>query len=71
MNFDRAIAIGGFVTDEEFLAALLKCDRRDGAKPPLLNYAEETRERHLNQLLDQALDESFPASDSPSVGNSS
>jgi hypothetical protein len=59
------------VTDEEFLAAL----RGDGpgqtlaAPSPLC--AEEARRVHLDQLLDQALDESFPASDSPSIGNSS
>jgi uncharacterized protein len=28
-------------------------------------------QRHVDELLDEALDESFPASDSPSVGGSS
>ncbi len=32
---------------------------------------QESDRRHLEDLLDEALDESFPASDSPSVGGSS
>jgi predicted GNAT family acetyltransferase len=32
---------------------------------------EETRKQHESDLLDEALDESFPASDSPAVGDSS
>jgi hypothetical protein len=51
------------VTDEEFLTALRTCGHREPARAPVLNQAEETRRRHLDQLLDQALDESFPASD--------
>jgi predicted GNAT family acetyltransferase len=30
-----------------------------------------TEQSHIDELLDEALDESFPASDSPSVGGSS
>jgi hypothetical protein len=29
--------------------------------------AEEVRNKHLDELLDEALEESFPASDSPAV----
>ena len=32
---------------------------------------ESAEQRHVDDLLDEALDESFPASDSPSVGSSS
>jgi predicted GNAT family acetyltransferase len=32
---------------------------------------DSTEQRHVDDLLDEALDESFPASDSPSVGGSS
>ena len=31
---------------------------------------QESARRHIEDLLDEALDESFPASDSPSVGGS-
>jgi predicted GNAT family acetyltransferase len=33
--------------------------------------AQEPDKKHIEDLLDEALDESFPASDSPSVGGSS
>jgi predicted GNAT family acetyltransferase len=32
---------------------------------------DSAEQRHIDDLLDEALDESFPASDSPSVGGSS
>ena len=32
---------------------------------------DSAEQRHIDELLDEALDESFPASDSPSVGGSS
>jgi len=32
---------------------------------------DSTEQRHIDALLDEALEESFPASDSPSVGGSS
>jgi hypothetical protein len=31
-------------------------------------HPSETTEAHLEELLDEALEESFPASDSPAVG---
>jgi uncharacterized protein len=34
-------------------------------------HAQAPDKRHIDELLDEALDESFPASDSPSVGGSS
>lgn len=34
-------------------------------------HAQSADARHMDELLDEALDESFPASDSPSVGGSS
>jgi len=34
-------------------------------------HAQGTDKRHIDELLDEALEESFPASDSPSVGGSS
>jgi hypothetical protein len=63
------IAIGGFVNDEEFRAALRGRDPKDLAAEHPVDRAERIR-LHLDQLLDQALDASFPASDSPSIGNS-
>jgi hypothetical protein len=40
-----------------------------GAAKPKSDHHEEQRRRHLDQLLDEALGESFPASDVPSVAN--
>jgi uncharacterized protein len=37
----------------------------------LKKHAGAAEQRHLDDLLDEALDESYPASDSPSVGGSS
>ena len=34
-------------------------------------HAQSSDKRHIDELLDEALEESFPASDSPSVGGSS
>jgi hypothetical protein len=34
----------------------------------LNKHPEEAEKRHLEDLLDEALDESYPASDSPAVG---
>jgi predicted GNAT family acetyltransferase len=34
-------------------------------------HAQAPDKRHIDELLDEALEESFPASDSPSVGGSS
>jgi hypothetical protein len=57
------------VNDEEFRAALRGPDPKDLAEEHPVDRAERIR-LHLDQLLDQALGESFPASDSPSIGNS-
>jgi hypothetical protein len=53
---------------EEFQAALRRRDPTDLSPEHPLSRAEKLL-LHLDQLLDQALDESFPASDSPSIGN--
>jgi predicted GNAT family acetyltransferase len=37
----------------------------------LAKHPQESDRRHMEDLLDEALEESFPASDSPSVGGSS
>jgi hypothetical protein len=34
-------------------------------------HAQEADKQHIDELLDEALDESFPASDSPAVGGAS
>jgi hypothetical protein len=58
------------MTDDEFRAAL----RNPGSQRPgaaaIADQSSETLWKHLDELLDKALEESFPASDSPSVGNS-
>jgi hypothetical protein len=36
----------------------------------MAKHPQELRDGHIDALLDEALDESFPASDSPSVGGS-
>jgi predicted GNAT family acetyltransferase len=41
------------------------------AKHPQDSDGGSAERRHVDDLLDEALDESFPASDSPSVGGSS
>lgn len=41
------------------------------AKHPQDSEEGSAERRHVDDLLDEALDESFPASDSPSVGGSS
>jgi hypothetical protein len=59
------------VDDKDFREALRQNALQDAAAKPSPGSAEERRRLHLDQLLDQALDESFPASDPPSVGRSS
>lgn len=39
--------------------------------PQRSTHAQASDKQHIDELLDEALDESFPASDSPSVGGSS
>jgi hypothetical protein len=59
------------VNGKEFQSAPRQRNPKDSAAKPSLSRAEERRRLHLDQLLDQALDESFPASDSTSIGRSS
>jgi hypothetical protein len=60
------------VNDKDFRAALRQRDTEDpAAAKASRGRAEEQRRVHLDQLLDQALNESFPASDSTSIGRSS
>jgi len=73
-------AIGGRGIAAELMRAAVNAARRAGWKiNPLCSYAaaylakhpEAGRRQHDEDLLDEALEESFPASDSPSVGRSS
>ena len=73
-------AIGGRGIAGELMAAALEAARAAGwTVKPACSYAKAYMERHarsgdkqhMDDLLDEALDESFPASDSPSVGGSS
>ncbi len=63
----------------ELMRAALKVARQEGwSVTPACSYAaaylrkhtEADERRHEEDLLDEALEESFPASDSPSVGGS-
>jgi predicted GNAT family acetyltransferase len=72
-------AIGGRgVAAELMRAALATAQERKWSVNPICSYAVAymkkhpgaTPQRHLDDLLDEALDESYPASDSPSVGGS-
>jgi hypothetical protein len=72
-------AIGGRGVAAELTAAALAAARDAGwTVDPACSYAaaymakhpQELRDGHIDALLDEALDESFPASDSPSVGGS-
>ena len=38
---------------------------KDVGKPPSKDAPEATRKEHLEELVDESLDESFPASDPP------
>jgi predicted GNAT family acetyltransferase len=71
--------IGGRGVAAELMKAALKAARVAGWKvDPACSYAAAYMRRHLDgdekqheeNLLDEALDESFPASDPPSVGRS-
>jgi hypothetical protein len=57
------------VNYEAFQVALRGSGPQESSPSP--KHADEQRRRRLDELLDLALDESFPASDSPSIGNSS
>ena len=78
-------AIGGRgVAAELMKAALLAAKERKWSVNPICSYAVaymkrhaesashpgDAEKRHLDALLDEALDETYPASDSPSVGGS-
>jgi predicted GNAT family acetyltransferase len=73
-------AIGGRGIAAELMEAALKAARAAGwSVNPACSYAaaymakhpQDAGNQHVEDLLDEALDESFPASDSPSVGGSS
>lgn len=73
-------AIGGRGIAAELTAAALSAARAAGwtvipacsyAKAYMDKLARRSDKQHVDELLDEALDESFPASDSPSVGGSS
>jgi len=73
-------AIGGRGVAAELMRAALSAARDQGwSVNPICSYAVAYMrkhpgagdKRHLDALLDEALDESYPASDSPSVGGSS
>ena len=73
--------IGGRGIAAELMSAALSTARAAGwsvtaacsyAAAYMAKHPQESAElRHIDDLLDEALDESFPASDSPSVGGSS
>ena len=73
-------AIGGRGVAAELMRAALDAARAAGwSVNPACSYAaaymakhpQESDRQHVEDLLDEALDESYPASDSPSVGGSS
>jgi predicted GNAT family acetyltransferase len=73
-------AIRGRGIAAELMRAALSAARAAGwSVNPACSYAaaymaksrQEADKQHVEDLLDEALDESFPASDSPSVGGSS
>jgi predicted GNAT family acetyltransferase len=73
-------AIGGRGIAAELMSAALHVAETAGwSVNPACSYAaaymrrraQEPDKKHIEDLLDEALDESFPASDSPSVGGSS
>ena len=73
-------AIAGRGVAAELMEAALSAARTAGwSVNPACSYAaaymakhpQDPGKQHVEDLLDEALDESFPASDSPSVGGSS
>jgi predicted GNAT family acetyltransferase len=72
--------IGGRGVAADLMRAALEVAQAEGwSVNPVCAYAIAymrkhhltTEQGHIDELLDEALDESFPASDSPSVGGSS
>lgn len=72
-------AIGGRGVAAELMGAALKVAAERGwtinpacsyAAAYMRKHAQAVDKGHMDDLLDEALDESFPASDSPSVGGS-
>jgi hypothetical protein len=73
-------AIGGRGVAAELMRAALQLAAAEGwsvnpncsyAAAYMQRQAQGADQKHIDDLLDEALDESFPASDSPSVGGSS
>jgi uncharacterized protein len=72
-------AIGGRGVAADLMRAALSVARAAGwsvnpacsyAAAYMRRHAQDSDKAHIDDLLDEALDESFPASDSPSVGGS-
>ena len=73
-------AIGGRGVAADLTRAALSSARQNSwSVNPVCSYAaaylkkhpQEAAKRHMEDLLDEALDESYPASDSPAVGGAS
>jgi predicted GNAT family acetyltransferase len=73
-------AIGGRGVAAELMCAALRVAETAGwsvnpacsyAAAYMRRHAQDPDKKHIDDLLDEALDESFPASDSPAVGGSS
>lgn len=73
-------AIGGRGIAAELMSAALNVANTAGwsvnpacsyAAAYMRRHAQDPDKKHIEDLLDEALEESFPASDSPSVGGSS
>jgi uncharacterized protein len=73
-------AIGGRGVAAELMAAALQVAQQQGwsvnpacsyAAAYMRKHAQAASKEHIEDLLDEALEESFPASDSPAVGGSS
>jgi hypothetical protein len=57
------------LTDDEFRAALRNPGLRRPGAAAITDQSGEALWKNLDELLDEALEESFPVSDSPSVGD--
>jgi predicted GNAT family acetyltransferase len=54
-----------------YAKSYLEKHAQESTHAPESTHAQASDKQHIDELLDEALDESFPASDSPSVGGSS